>query len=177
MHTRWLFAWFLLSIGGCVNWTPLGGAGHASAAGSQPPTPGVQGGATWTFLLPAEGIANPDGTVTALVEDPNGNPIGHLDFFTSRGAPAVGGGGQTLLPDAVLGVGGLENVNDPASPEVAGEIDIPASAMSAGASTTTRAGGLIFTVTVEGADVALLNGTPMFDAASLVVQIEVSIAG
>ena len=115
-----------------------------------------------------------DGTVTAIVYDGSGNTIGHVDFFSSDSAPLTDSTGNVFFPDAFIGLSGLENPFDTSSAEDSGVIDIPANAMTPGASFAGQAGGLEFVATVEQADVENIDGTDAFEASTLVVRIDIS---
>jgi hypothetical protein len=175
---RWFSGAVLLilaSSAGCSPWPPT------QAYGGDGATPGAAGGTAAEdavgappLVLPADGASNGDGTVTAIVHDERGDVIGHVDFFTSDGAPQVDSAGNVFYPDAFIGVSGLENPFDLGSAEVSGEIDIPADSMTPGASFVGQAGGLEFVATVERADVRNIDGADAFEGSSLVVRIDVS---
>ncbi len=160
---------------GCADWPPTRPMDNrgSGAAGS-----GVGSGApseTWSLALPADGTPNPDGTVTAPVVDAQGQTLGQIDFFTAIGAPVDDGSGTTYLPDALIAVSGTENATDPNAVLASNEMDFPADQIQPGATMTAQAGGLVFTVVIESADVQLINGLPMLDAASLVVRVDVAL--
>ena len=177
---RWSLAALLLTLVssvGCSPWPvtrPYKGGGSSTTPRAGDSSSGPDALGAPPLLLPQDGAANGDGTVTAIVYDGSGNTIGHVDFFSSDGAPLTDSTGNVFFPDAFIAVSGLENPFDASSVEGSGGIDIPANAMTPGASFDGRAGGLDFVATVEQADVENIDGTDAFEASSLVVRIDVS---
>ena len=170
-----------VGVAGCASWPP---SAPVATRGSSDPAlgSGAGGGAPGrnvsdSLLLPADGAPNPDGTVTATILGSDGSQIGYVDFFTSQGAPVTDAAGNTLVPDALIAVSGAQNPLDPSSPEDSAEIDIAAADVVPGAVMTARAGALLFTETVEQANVVPVDGQPFLDPSSLVVRIDVSVLG
>ena len=161
---------------GCNGWPAPSGPTYVGNQGGGYPVYSGPNAGSWSFLLPQDGTPNGDGTVTAEVVDAGGNTLGEIDFFSSSGAPVTGPDGQALVPDVLIGVSGLADVADPTSPVDSNEIDLAAGELAPGASVSAQAGQLLFTVTVQQANVLVDDtGQPYVDASSLEVTVDVSV--
>lgn len=175
----WVFVGLsILSCASGCDWPPKRysggpGAGPGSSAAGSDAGGGSNAVSEGSLLLPADGAPNADGTVTGTVLDAHGNRIGQVDFFTSQGAPSTDADGNTIVPDALIGVSGVEDITDPSSRVASNEIDVAADELVPGATFTVQAGALTFAFTVEQANVESVGGEHGVEVSSLVVDVDV----
>jgi hypothetical protein len=137
----------------------------------------------FSFNLPADGRSNNNGYIgpfcctgsTATVLNLNGDPVGYIYFFSWNGQ-AYNYGNTSIAPDLKILVSGLSNFSDTNSAQVQSSVDIQASEMQVGASRSTTAGSLAFTVTITNFTAVTYNGQPYYDMGTITVRVDVSLA-
>jgi hypothetical protein len=161
-----------------------GGASQAPPGGGSPNDAAPSLIANPSIALPADATPNDNGPIgpfcctgsTATVRSPDGQALGYVYFFNFPG-----GGFQTSPTTsyaATLGVmiSGVQNINDPSSPQVQSEVDFSGASLSQGASRSAQAGALLYLVTITHVDVEAINGESCFNMGTITAEVEVSVA-
>lgn len=135
----------------------------------------------WSFELPGDGTPNDNGHVgpfcctgeTAVVKSDDGSEIGYGYFYSWKGQAYFTGPDSSGAPDVSILVAGRQDLATAWSPLEQGEIDFMADELVAGSSRSTQAGGLLFTVIVEHAELQPGPKGTVFDMGSLAVRLDV----
>ena len=135
----------------------------------------------WSFELPGDGTPNNNSYVgpfccsgeTAIVKSDDGKDLGYAYFFGWKGQAYFTSADTSGAPDLSILVAGLTDIKTPSSSLEKGEVDFMADEMIAGSSRSTQAGDLVFTVTVEHAELQPGPDGTMFDMGSLAVRVDV----
>lgn len=136
----------------------------------------------WSFELPSEGQPNDNGSIgpfcctgrTATVATDDGRELGYAYFYDWYGQSYDTGEGS-WAPDftvRIAGVTDLEADADTGELETS-EVAFTAGELEPGLSRSAEAGALLFTVTIQHADVEAWPDGPMFDMGTLAVRIDV----
>ncbi len=137
----------------------------------------------WSFELPSEGTPNNNAHigpfcctgVTAVVKSDSGYDIGWGYFYDWKGQAYLTGPDSSAAPDVDILVAGFTDLEDPVSPIEESDIAFTADELIAGSSRSTQAGALVFTVTVEHAELDTGPGGTVFDMGSLAVRLDVDV--
>lgn len=137
----------------------------------------------WSFELPSEGTPNnnaPIGPfcctgVTAVVKSDDGLDLGWGYFYDWKGQAYLTGSDSSAAPDVDILVAGHSDIEDPSSPIEESDIAFAAGELIAGTSRSTQAGALVFTVTVEHAELDDGPYGTVFDMGSLAVRLDVDV--
>jgi hypothetical protein len=136
-----------------------------------------------SFTLPADGTPNDNGCVgpfcgtgtTLVVHDRAANALGYVYFFGWEGTAYQTSPTTSAASDLEIEVSGASDPTDASSAQVPGTIDFPANELIPGAAASTKAGGLLFTVTIQSATTLQNDGTTYFDMGSVVAKVDVSV--
>ncbi|MCS6805585.1 MAG: hypothetical protein NZ823_10655 [Blastocatellia bacterium] len=136
-----------------------------------------------SFRLPDEGVRNNNGYigpfcctgVTAIVKNKSNEPIGYVYFYGWEGQAYIVGANRSIAPSIEIWVSGLADLSNILSRQEISKIYFAASEMSPGQSRSTIAGGLLYTATIEIANLELFNDSTYFDMGSVAVRMDVSI--
>ncbi|MFO0591357.1 MAG: hypothetical protein U0441_27665 [Polyangiaceae bacterium] len=138
--------------------------------------------ARWSFEMPEDGTPNNNGFVgpfcctgkTAVVKADDGAELGYAYFYDWKGQAYLTGEDSSMAPDVTIHVAGLTDIVTPSKTLEKADISFTADELVAGTSRAAQAGALVFTVTVEHAELSTGPGDlTYFDMGSLTVRIDV----
>lgn len=135
----------------------------------------------WSFEMPGDGTRNDNGYVgpfcctgeTAVVKSDDGSELGYAYFYGWKGQAYLTSADTSAAPDLAILVAGLDDLDTPSATIEKSEVAFTADELIAGHSRSTQAGALVFTVTIEHAELQTGPSGTMFDMGSLEVRIDV----
>jgi hypothetical protein len=137
----------------------------------------------WSFELPSEGTPNDNGYigpfcctgVSAVVESDDGRELGYGYFFSWEGQAFNSGEDSSFAPDFAISIAALSDLEaDASTGELeTGEIAFTAGELVSGLSRSAQVGALVFTATIEHAEVEGWPAGPMVEMGSLTVRLDV----
>ena len=135
-----------------------------------------------SFYLPGDGVLNNNGYIgpfcctgeTATVRRSDGSPIGYIYFFGWEGQ-AYQVGDRAIAPSIEILVSGAASLSDIHSEQQESKVAFLAEEMTPGASRSSEAGSLFFTVTIEKAELTTHDGRTYFFMGEVAVRVDVSV--